>query len=82
MSSQSDRGCWNKMYYPLVDSGAWKMIEYGSDPVVAPEDDGSWSLLSAHEITAEFTAELGRTLSIFKTSVEGIQGRLVSAGLD
>jgi hypothetical protein len=82
MAAQMPKGCWHSMYYPLRDRGAWETFDYdGSETGQPPERDGSWAVLSAHEITGEFTAEMGCTLSVFKDSVQKIEERLSSEGL-
>ncbi len=82
MDSQTDAGGWSTMYYPLVDRGAWEGVVYdGSGAGKAPRDDGSWVALSGYEITGEFIAEMGRTLSVFREALYEVNGRLASLHL-
>jgi len=82
MATQTQEGGWERMFYPIKDHGAWESVSYdGSGRVpVTIEDDGTWGVLSAEEITGEFAAEMARTLSAFKNALGRIEARLQSLG--
>jgi len=84
MGAQTQEGGWERMFYPMKDHGAWESISYdGSGRVPSGiEEDGSWGILSAEEITGEFTAEMARTLSAFKDALSQIEERLQSFGFN
>ena len=82
MAAQTQDGGWERMFYPMKDHGAWESVSYdGSGRVPSRmKEDGSWGILSAEEITGEFTAEMARTLSAFKDALSHIEERLQSSG--
>ncbi len=81
IDSQTDAGGWSTMYYPLIDRGEWERVEYdGSAEVKKPREDGSWAALSGYEITGEFIAEMGRTLSVFREALSEVERQLASLG--
>ena len=72
IGSQTARGGWEDMYYPIVDHGAWESVTYdgsGDTPEGIPRD-GTWEMLSRYEITGEFLAEMGFTLHVFEEALD------------